>query len=138
MTRREWLARATAWASASAVLRAQHGGRPMSHAPQPAEAFATPADVTLRIGTLRHEIAPKRVVTTRAYNGEVPGPLLRLPAGRAATVDVFNDTAEEDIVHWHGLHIPPDVDGVVEEGTPPVPPRGIIVTLWTGSESGKT
>ena len=124
MTRREWFARATALASASAVLRAQHGGRPMSHAPQPAAAFATPADVTLRIGEVRHEIAPKRIVKTRAYNGQVPGPLLRMTRGRPVIVDVYNDTTEEDIVHWHGLHIPPDVDGVVEEGTPPVPPRG--------------
>ena len=40
------------------------------------------------------------------------------------TVDVWNDTKEEDIVHWHGLHIPSDVDGAFEEGTPGVPPNG--------------
>ena len=40
------------------------------------------------------------------------------------TVDVWNDTKEEDIVHWHGFHIPSEVDGAYEEGTPGVPPNG--------------
>lgn len=40
------------------------------------------------------------------------------------TVEVWNDTKDEDIVHWHGFHIPAEVDGVYEEGTPGVPPKG--------------
>jgi FtsP/CotA-like multicopper oxidase with cupredoxin domain len=54
----------------------------------------------------------------------VPGPLLRVKAGRPLTVDVWNDTRDEELVHWHGFHIPPEVDGAREEGTPPVPPKG--------------
>ena len=30
--------------------------------------------------------------------------------------------SEPELVHWHGLFIPPEVDGSAEEGTPPVPP----------------
>jgi FtsP/CotA-like multicopper oxidase with cupredoxin domain len=81
------------------------------------------ADVTLRISEITWELAPKRTIRTLAYNGQIPGPLLRVPAGRPLTVDVINDTGDQDIVHWHGLHIPPEVDGAVEEGTPPVAPR---------------
>jgi len=124
MTRREWLALTAAWASSPAVPSAQHGGARARHAPQSPEALAGPADVTLRIGELGHEIAPRRVVRTLAYNGAVPGPLLRVPRGRPLVVDVFNDTPRQDIVHWHGLHIPPDADGVYEQGTPGVPPKG--------------
>ena len=50
--------------------------------------------------------------------------MLRARQGRPFNVEVWNDTADEDIVHWHGLHIPSEVDGAYEEGTPGVPPRG--------------
>ena len=40
------------------------------------------------------------------------------------TIDVSNDTDVPEFVHWHGLLVPSDVDGVEEEETPPVPPRG--------------
>ncbi len=136
MTRREWLARAAAWASAPALVGAQHGGRPRAHPPQTAEELTGSADLTLRIGQLRHEIAPRRVITTLAYNGQVPGPLVRVARGRELTVDVFNDTRDEDIVHWHGLHIPSDVDGVYEEGTPGVPPLGRRRYVFTPEPGG--
>lgn len=80
-------------------------------------------DLTLRIAEIEWEIGPRRIVKTLAYNGTIPGPLVRVRAGRPFTVDVRNDSTREDIVHWHGLHIPPDVDGAIEEGTPPVAPR---------------
>src|SRR4029079_17736255 len=40
------------------------------------------------------------------------------------TVGIVNDAWDDDIVHWHGFHIPPEVDGAYEEGTPGVPARG--------------
>lgn len=135
MTRREWLAAASLW-GASATVRAQHGAARMPAPPQAAEALAGPADVTLRIGEIRHEIAPSRLVKTLAYNGRVPGPVLTAVRGRPLTVDVFNDSTHEDIVHWHGLHIPPEVDGVYEEGTPGVPPRGRRRYVFTPEQSG--
>ncbi len=82
------------------------------------------ADVTLRISPVEMEIAPRRVIKTIGYNGSVPGPVLRLREGRPVTVDVYNDTAAPEIVHWHGLFIPVDADGAMEEGTPMVPAHG--------------
>lgn len=75
-------------------------------------------DFTLHIAPLEFEIAPHKMVKTVGYNGQVPGPLLRMKEGRPVTIEVFNDSGESDIVHWHGLHIPPEVDGATEEGTP--------------------
>jgi FtsP/CotA-like multicopper oxidase with cupredoxin domain len=122
MTRRELLALAGCCVSAARAAAAQHTHTPSSAAGQPPP--AGPADITLRIQETTLELAPRRVVRTLAYNGQVPGPLLRVQAGRPLTIDVWNDTKEEELVHWHGLHIPSDVDGAREEGTPPVPPRG--------------
>jgi FtsP/CotA-like multicopper oxidase with cupredoxin domain len=82
------------------------------------------ADIALRISPVELEIAPRRTIKTIGYNGSVPGPVLRLREGQAVTVDVHNETATPEIVHWHGLFIPPDVDGSMEEGTPPVPAHG--------------
>jgi FtsP/CotA-like multicopper oxidase with cupredoxin domain len=125
MTRREWLARAGAWAAATTVVGGrQHAGAPHQQPAVRPDAFEGQADATLRIAPLNLEIAPGRTIKTVAYNGQVPGPLLRAAEGRPFTVDVWNDTTEEDIVHWHGLHIPSDVDGVYEQGTPGVAPRG--------------
>jgi len=82
------------------------------------------ADVTLQIGTVDVAIAPKRTIRTIGYNGSFPGPVLRFPEGRSVTVDVVNDTGSAELVHWHGLFIPTDVDGSAEEGTPMVAAHG--------------
>jgi FtsP/CotA-like multicopper oxidase with cupredoxin domain len=82
------------------------------------------ADLTLRISPVEIEIAPGRTVKTTGYNGSAPGPILRFPEGKAVTIDVHNDTAIPEFVHWHGLFIPSEVDGAEQEGTPPVPPPG--------------
>jgi len=51
-------------------------------------------------------------------------------------VDVWNEHSREDIVHWHGLHIPSNVDGVYEEGTPGVPPKGRQRYVFTPDPAG--
>ncbi|HJU19219.1 MAG TPA: multicopper oxidase domain-containing protein [Stellaceae bacterium] len=82
------------------------------------------ADYKLRIGTGLVELAPHHIVSTTLYNGQFPGPLIRLKEGRRVVVDVFNDTDVPELVHWHGQMIPSDVDGAAEEGTPFIPPHG--------------
>jgi FtsP/CotA-like multicopper oxidase with cupredoxin domain len=80
----------------------------------------TPADITLRIGEASIELSPKHSVKTLAYNGQVPGPLLRMTEGKQVTVETVNETRQPEMIHWHGFHIPPEVDGAHEEGTPMV------------------
>lgn len=82
------------------------------------------ADLTLTIAPVTVELAPERVLSTIGYNGSSPGPVLRMREGRPVTIDVINQTDTPELVHWHGLLIPPEVDGVEEEGTPFVPPQG--------------
>ena len=85
---------------------------------------ATKADFTLRIGPIALELAPNHFISTIGYNGTSPGPILRMREGKAVTVDVVNETDVPELVHWHGLFIPSEVDGADEEGTPMVPPHG--------------
>lgn len=84
----------------------------------------TPADVQLEIAPLKLEIAPKKIIHTVAYNGRVPGPLIRWPEGKPITIDVMNHTDVPEIVHWHGLWIPSEQDGASEEGSPMIPAGG--------------
>ena len=76
------------------------------------------ADHTLRIEPYTLDIGPGVQVKTIAYNGQVPGPLLRLREGVPVTIDVTNASPEADIVHWHGLAIDSLNDGAMEEGSP--------------------
>ena len=84
----------------------------------------SPADYTLTIATKPLELAPKRIVSVTTYNGQFPGPLLRLKEGQQVTVDVHNDTDTPEQVHWHGQFVPTDVDGAAEEGTGFIPAHG--------------
>ncbi|MGC2400135.1 MAG: multicopper oxidase domain-containing protein [Acidobacteriaceae bacterium] len=90
----------------------------------PATNETNKADYTLRIAPVTVELSPDHILSTTGYNDLAPGPVLRMREGKAISVDVFNDTDVPEFVHWHGMLIPSGVDGVEEEGTPPVPPRG--------------
>jgi CopA family copper-resistance protein len=45
-------------------------------------------------------------------NGTIPGPVIRLKEGQQATLRVTNRSKEDTSIHWHGLLLPPNVDGV--------------------------
>jgi FtsP/CotA-like multicopper oxidase with cupredoxin domain len=81
----------------------------------------SPADYTLRIATGPVEIAPKRIISATTYNGQFPGPLLRLKEGQPVTVEIHNHTDTPEQLHWHGQMVPVGVDGSSEEGTPFIP-----------------
>ena len=76
------------------------------------------ADLKLRIGSCNLEIGKGIVIPTTAYNGQVPGPMLRLKRGHPVTIDVTNASPRDEIVHWHGLRTDSLNDGAVEEGSP--------------------
>ncbi len=61
-----------------------------------------PADYTLTIATTPIELAPKRIISVTNYNGQFPGPLLRLKEGERVTIDVRNETDTPEQLHWHG------------------------------------
>ena len=82
------------------------------------------ANYTIRIAASAVEIAPKKIISVTTYNGQFPGPLLRLKEGQRVTVDLVNDTDTPEQLHWHGQLVPVDVDGAAEEGTPYIAAHG--------------
>jgi CopA family copper-resistance protein len=45
-------------------------------------------------------------------NGELPGPILRWKEGEEITLSVRNNLAADSSIHWHGIILPPEMDGV--------------------------
>lgn len=67
--------------------------------------------IDLTIADLRLQVNG-RVGNAVALNGTVPGPLIRLREGDNAVLRVTNRLQEISSIHWHGLLLPPDMDGV--------------------------
>ena len=87
---------------------------------------AAASDVTLEIAPYLLEASPRHHFRTVAYNGQVPGPLLRMRPGQEQSIEIHNHSGDPEIVHWHGLYLPPSIDGSMEEGTPMIAPGGSV------------
>jgi FtsP/CotA-like multicopper oxidase with cupredoxin domain len=124
MNRRQFIAEAGAMLSGAALA---------SLAPVWA---LTAADVKLEIAPLALEIAPRKLVHTVAYNGRVPGPLIRWPEGKPITIDVLNRTSIPEIMHSHGLWIPSEMDGATEEGAALITPGAQFRYAFTPQPAG--
>ena len=94
------------------------------------------ADYTLRIATGLVELSPEHIVSTTFYNGQFPGPMVRLTEGKRIVVDIYNDTDTPEQFHWHGQFVPVDVDGAAEEGTPYIPAHGMRRISFVPKPSG--
>jgi CopA family copper-resistance protein len=80
-----------------------------------------------------------------AMNGTVPAPLLRLREGQTVRIKVDNALDEETSLHWHGLLVPFQMDGVPGVSFPGIPARSAFTyefpiqqsgTYWYHSHSG--
>ena len=102
---------------------------------RPAQADTAP-DITLEIAPCVLEASPKHKIQTVAYNGQIPGPLFRMREGREVTVEVRNRSADPEVVHWHGLFLPSEIDGATEEGTPLIAPGASTRYRFTPEPAG--
>lgn len=88
---------------------------------RPSEVFATvehpvagmPEVAEFRLSIDRHGFTVgERSTQAPMINGSIPGPLLRLREGQEAVIHVTNNLDEVSSIHWHGLLLPFDQDGV--------------------------
>jgi CopA family copper-resistance protein len=101
-------------------------------------------DIELRIArqTMMIDGRPSRAI---GINGTVPAPLIRLREGQTVRLKVINDLDEDSSIHWHGLLVPPQFDGVPGVSFPGIKPRSTYLyefpikqngTYWYHSHSG--
>lgn len=63
-----------------------------------------------------------QIVRTWTYDGRMPGPVVRCRAGDRLEVDVANRLPQPTTVHWHGLRLRNDMDGVPHLTQDPIEP----------------
>ncbi len=68
------------------------------------------------------ELAPGMRIHTLAFNGQVPGPELRVNIGDKVRVRFENRTELNHTIHWHGMYVPWRMDGVPYVTQMPVMP----------------
>lgn len=82
---------------------------PPRQAPKPGEKvheFDIVVDVSI------HEIVPGIKIHAFTYNGTYPGPEIRVPEGDWVLVNFTNRTPEFHTIHWHGIILANEMDGV--------------------------
>jgi FtsP/CotA-like multicopper oxidase with cupredoxin domain len=71
-----------------------------------------------------------------AYNGSVPGPVLRVHLGDTVRVRFRNTLPQPTTIHWHGVRVPNAMDGVPHATQPPIPPGGTFTYEFTPKDAG--
>jgi FtsP/CotA-like multicopper oxidase with cupredoxin domain len=75
-------------------------------------------NLTAKIASV--EVAPGKKVNAWTYNGGLPGPLIRGRVGDRLIVHFKNELPEPTTVHWHGIRVPIEMDGVPDISQPAV------------------
>jgi FtsP/CotA-like multicopper oxidase with cupredoxin domain len=91
-------------------------------------------DVTCR--EIDWEVEPGRTVKAWTYNGQVPGPQIRVREGDRVRMIVKNELPESTAVHFHGLELPNDQDGVPFITQPPIKPGETFTYDFTVTNAG--
>ena len=63
-----------------------------------------------------------------AYNGQVPGPTLRVKLGDTVRVHFTNQLPQPTTIHWHGVRVPNAMDGVPHGTQSPSSPERASIT----------
>ncbi|MBW1799176.1 MAG: multicopper oxidase domain-containing protein [Deltaproteobacteria bacterium] len=77
-----------------------------------------------------------RKVEAMTINGGIPGPILRFKEGDTARIKVHNKMRVDTSIHWHGILVPPDMDGVPNISFPPIEAGTTFVYEFPIRQSG--
>jgi FtsP/CotA-like multicopper oxidase with cupredoxin domain len=85
---------------------------------------------------IQWEVEPGRKAKAWAYNQQVPGPQIRVREGDRVRVNLTNKLPESTVIHFHGLELPNDQDGVPFITQPPVKPGESYTYEFTVPNAG--
>ncbi len=79
-------------------------------------------EIDLTAEVVEWEVYEGETVEAWTYNGEYPGPEIRVTEGQKVRINFTNNLPEASTIHWHGLDVPNDQDGVPGITQPDVQP----------------
>jgi FtsP/CotA-like multicopper oxidase with cupredoxin domain len=123
--RRQFLSETLATAALLAVPRAALA---LGDAAPVRDFVLTAREATVQVGTNRWQ--------TWTYDGGVPGPEIRVTRGDRVRIRLDNRLSEPTTIHWHGLAVPPAMDGVVGLSQSAVPPGQSFTYEFDVTQSG--
>jgi FtsP/CotA-like multicopper oxidase with cupredoxin domain len=91
---------------------------------------------TLTAREIQWETEPGKKMRAFAYNNQVPGPQIRCREGDRVRVVLNNELPESTVIHFHGLEVPVDQDGVPFITQPPVKPGESFTYEFTVPNAG--
>jgi len=145
LDRRTFLARSAAFGGVAALARllpawAQSGTRGLA----PDIPTLSGGEIALKIGPSQFSVGG-RVGRAVTVNGTLPAPLIRLREGQNVRIAVTNNLEEDTSIHWHGVLLPFQMDGVPGISFPGIRARETFIyefpvrhagTFWYHSHSG--
>ena len=87
-------------------------------------------------GPLKREFIPGKAFDVWGYNGSMPGPTIEVNEGDRVRIFFENRLPEPTTVHWHGIELPIEMDGVPAISQPLVKPGGTFVYEFTLHQHG--
>jgi plastocyanin len=93
-------------------------------------------EFTLTASEFDWEIQPGTVVKAWGYNGQAPGPEIRVREGDTVRVTLINHLPVATTIHWHGVMVPPAMDGPAGLNQAPVEPGQTFTYEFTATPAG--
>jgi FtsP/CotA-like multicopper oxidase with cupredoxin domain len=91
---------------------------------------------TITVEHVRTQFIPGRVVDVWGFNGSMPGPTIEAVEGDRVRLVVENRLPEPFSMHWHGLEIPVEMDGMPGISQDPIAPGGTFTYEFTLKQNG--
>lgn len=97
--------------------------------------YAAERTIDLNIGYKTVDFA-RTFTQALAVNNQIPGPTLHFKDGDDVTINVHNHLQEGTTIHWHGVLVPWNMDGVEGVTQEAIPPGGVFSYKFKLKQSG--
>ncbi|SNZ03637.1 Multicopper oxidase with three cupredoxin domains (includes cell division protein FtsP and spore coat protein CotA) [Natronoarchaeum philippinense] len=104
----------------------------------PQEPVDAPADASTTLTAAPGTVEPGADASAEnwVYDGEFPGPELRVSEGDVIETEIANDVSEGTTIHWHGVPVPNTMDGVPNVTQPPISPGETFTYKFRAEPAG--
>jgi FtsP/CotA-like multicopper oxidase with cupredoxin domain len=85
---------------------------------------------------VKRKIVPWKTLDLWGYNGSSPGPTIQVQQGDRVRIEVENRLPESTTMHWHGLEVPMEQDGVPYISQKPIAPGETYAYQFTVHQEG--